>query len=327
MRITRRLALAGLAGLGVRPARAEIRGKIVVGGDGWLFPSWEDVRRVNPQRMRRVCELISDVVRSFAGVNIPVAVVMVPTKARQYPSLLPADFQSSAEATARYGQALTLLRSSGAIVPDMAKVLADAQAGGSDPMFFKTDTHWTARGAEVAAVELARLVQPVLPAARARNAVSLGGYTVHVHKGDLVQLLPTSDQAGFPQERFRLREAAANSGRTNARGGLLDVDQADIAVVGNSYMMPYFGFPLVLSSALSRPVDLSWQTARVGPYKTLLDFVQGSQFNRSATRLLVWQLNEGSIEAMPDTPDWWEPTSMMAPEAFLAQLRQALARK
>jgi len=190
MHVTRRIALAGLASLAAGPSRAEIRGKIVVGNDGWLFPSWEDVRRVSLPRVRQVCGLMNDVVRSFARVNIPVAIVLVPTKARQYPQMLPPEFQSSADATARYALAIDLLRGSGAIVPDMAKLLAEAQAGSKDAMFFKADTHWTAIGAEAAAIEVARLVKPVIPAATGRKGSSLGGYTTHVHSGDLVQLLP-----------------------------------------------------------------------------------------------------------------------------------------
>jgi len=106
---------------------------------------------------------------------------------------------------------------------------------------------------------------------------------------------------------------------------LLDDEQADIAVVGNSYMMPYFGFPLVLSNALGRPVELSWQTARVGPYKTLLDFLGGTQFHRESTRMLVWQMNEGSLEELPDARDWWEPTSLMPGTQFLAEVQRLLA--
>lgn len=306
-------------------ARAELTSKVVIGNDGWLFPQWEDIRRVSLPRVRQVCGLIGEVTRNFARAKIQMAIVLVPTKARQYPQALPVEFQSSPDAVARYGVALDLLRASGAIVPDLATILAAAQAANKDSLFFKADTHWTAIGAETAAIELARLARPLLPPPDGLKGTSLGGTQIHVHTGDLVGLLPEANRASFPQEKFRIRSAAAATGRTSLGGGLLDNDQADVAVVGNSYMMPYFGFPLVLSNALGRPVELAWQTARIGPYRTLLDFLASPQFRRTGTRMLVWQMNEGSLEQMPDARDWWENSSLMPGSAFLTEVERRVA--
>ena len=309
------------------PALAQLRGNLVIGRDGWLFAGWEDVRRAANQRMRPVLQLLSQTVRTLREADIAVGISLAPTRARLFADMLPPDFQPNADASRRYELALEELRHSGAVVPDMLTLFSGLRTSQREALFFKADSHWTATGAEAAANEMGRALREAhpLPASR-RPGTRLGNYLTNVHSGDLLALLPEADKSRYPPERFRIRQAAAASGGGSVEGGLLADDGADVVIIGNSYMQPYFGYPQVLSAALNRPVSLVWKTARVGPYKTLLDYVTGSQFRAGRPRLLVWHLMEGSLEQMPDAASWWETSSLIPGPQFINELSRAVRR-
>jgi alginate O-acetyltransferase complex protein AlgJ len=325
---SRRILLPAGAGLVLaRPAPAQVRGNIVFGKDNHIFAGWEDIRRASAQRMRPVVQLATQVIRILKDAGMEVAVPLIPTRARVLSDMLPPDFQPNQDAQRRYEQAMAQLRQAGAIVPDYATLLTNLRTSQREAVFFKADSHWTAVGAEAAAIDMANAIKGAvqLPASR-RPGTRLGNFITNVHSGDFLQLLPEADKPRFPAERFRIRQAAAASGGGSVAGGLLEDDNADVVVVGNSYMQPYFGYPHVLSSALARPVALVWKTARVGPYRTLLDYVTGSQFRAQRPKVLLWQLMEGSLEQMPDAANWWEPAMAMPAPQFLNDLRRAVAR-
>jgi alginate O-acetyltransferase complex protein AlgJ len=330
-RLARRqvLALGGglAAGAGALPARAEIRGNVVFGQEGWLFAAWEDIRRVNLTRTRQVAALLGQAVGVLKSAGMEVALTIAPTRARIYPEFLPPDFQPGADVARRYAVVMEELGKSTNIIPDLATLFAALRQRGGENVFFKADTHWTAVTAEAAAAELANTIKArvQLPASP-RSGARLGAWQSNVHGGDLLQLLTAADRAAHPPERFRIRQSAAASGGGSSAGGLLEDDTADVLIVGNSYMQPYFGFPYALSSQLNRPVGLIWKTARIGPYQTLLDYLGGPQFRAQKPKLLVWHLMEGSMEQMPDAANWWEPTAAMPTARFLSELRRLVGR-
>ncbi len=326
--LNRRAALASLGALPLAtpaPGQAQIRGNIVFGRDGWLFASWEDIRRVSLARTRPVLQLLNQAVEALREANITVGISLAPTKARIFADMLPPEFQPNADANRRYEVALESLRGTGAAVPDYATLLANLRRAQNEAVFFKADSHWTAIGAEAAANDMARALREKvqLPASR-RPGTRLGNFITNIHSGDFLQLLPEADKPRFPPERFRIRQAAAASGGGSVAGGLLEDDSADVFIIGNSYMQPYFGYPHVLSAALNRPVGLVWKTARVGPYRTLLDYLTSAQFRNQRPRALIWHLMEGSLEQMPDAASWWETSSLIPGPQFLSELRQAV---
>lgn len=327
MQNRRALLLAGTGLALATPALAQIRGNLVMGRDGWLFATWEDVRRVSNQRMRPVLQLIGQAVRVLKDAEIQVGISLPPTRARLFADMLPPEFQPNADAGRRYELALEELRRSGAVVPDLLTLFTGLRTSQREALFFKADSHWTAVGAEAAANDMARALREAgpLPASR-RPGTRLGNFLTNVHSGDFLALLPEADKPRYPPERFRIRQAAAAAGGGSVDGGLLEDDSADVTIIGNSYMQPYFGYPQVLSAAMSRPVSLVWKTARVGPYKTLLDYVTGNQFRASRPKVLIWHLMEGSLEQMPDAASWWETSSVIPGPQFIEELRRAVRR-
>jgi hypothetical protein len=318
------LGAALLAAPGV--ARAEIRGQIVVGKEGWLFGLWEDIRRVNLQRSRAAGAFVNQAAGEFRRGGIELVLTIAPGRWRTYEDMLPPEFQMSAEAKQRYATLLSEFRRSGALVPDLAALFAAQRRAQPEPLFFKYDTHWTGAGAEAAATEVAKAVKDRLrlPPSQ-RRGTQVGDFETKQNPGEFRRLMTPAEAAKVPaQEAYKVRRSQARF--ASAQGELVDDDANDIVIVGNSYMLPQFGFPQMFSNQLDRPVGLSLKAQRIGPYRIMLDYLGSSQFKgQPKPKVILWHFLEGSADQLPDSREWWGEAGAMAPDAFLAGLRQALA--
>lgn len=328
--IGRRTALTGLGALAAGaalplPAAAEIRGKVVIGKDGWLFGNWEDIRHVDLQRLRPLGPLMTRVVQIFREKGIELIITVAPTRARIYQDMLPPDFQPNADAVKRYPAMLDLLRQTGALVPDFATALTQARATHTEPVFLKTDTHWTGVGSEAAAAELAQMITAKyhLPPSSKRGP-RLGDYYTFANPGEIRRQMALDDQKNYPAtEPLKIRKSELRF--ASPQGVLIEEDTTDIVIVGNSYMLPQYGFPDALANRLDRPVALAVKAQNIGPYRTMLDYLASSQFKgRAKPKLLIWHHLEGSIDQMPDQRSWWGEGTM-ATSAFLADLQRLVA--
>ena len=325
--LPRRTLLAGgpLALLPVAAGAAEpstvIKGT-VIGKDGWLFLVWDEPRRTNAERMHEVARLVGKAVDILKAAKIETVIVLTPAKARVYREFLPDDFRFTPEGDRRYGAALDELRRLGMLVPDLAAALAAARKAEPDRIvFFKTDTHWTAYGAESAAIEVARQMKEKLhlpaggkPGARLSAAVVRTNFDTELSK-----VLPREERLKYPAESYPVREPLAAQGRT----ALIEDEVGDVVVIGNSYMQPRFNFSPMLSNQLDRPVELAWKSHLVGPYKTLLDYLGSKSFQQQRPRVIVWDFHEIDMEIMPDNQSVWGQNAMPA-DVFLASLQRAV---
>ncbi|MEJ1976568.1 MAG: hypothetical protein WDN49_11155 [Acetobacteraceae bacterium] len=294
----------------------------VVGKDGWLFPVWDEVRRVDFGHLHRVTQTINEAVTTLHAAKIEVAILLIPAKSRVYRAFLPDDFKMSADADRRYGTALADLAHSGAIVSDQA-ALFDAlrKAQPATEFFFKADTHWMTTGSEPSATELAKQIKEKghLPPS-SKPGSTLGAPTsIRQERNDLAALLPPAEQAKYPFERYNLRSPVASS----AQAGLLDDDAADVVVIGNSFVQPNYGFAAMLSNQLGRPVALNWKVHQFSPYWLMLNYLRSDAFKRQRPNLIVWNFEEADMETTTDNNGAWGPNAM-PPSAFLSDLKRAL---
>lgn len=301
-------------------AHAVIVNLVAIGKDGWLFPIWDEVRRVDLKRIKPVVDVVAQAVEIMKKANIQIVFALTPVKSRVYQDMLPVDFKFSPDPERRYTESLTQLRALGTLVPDLFIPLADLRkAQPAQPLFFKADTHWNATGAEAAATAMAKEMKDKLklPASAAAGTKLGAATTMTQEKNDLAALLPPADAAKYQLETYPLRAVQPSA------GGLLDDEAADVVVIGNSYMQPRFGFSAMLSNQLNRPVQLVWKVHQYGPYQTLLSYFASDAFKRKKPAVIVWNFHETDMIIPSDRKDGWGQ-NVIAPAAFLDAVRKAV---
>jgi alginate O-acetyltransferase complex protein AlgJ len=306
------LATAGFA----PPTLAAPASLTVEGKKGWLFPIWDVMARVEPAQLRAVTQVYAEAMTAMRGAGIAVIFGLVPSKSRTYRQYLPDGTRLNADIDKRYPQVVADLARTGATLPDLDAAFQAARA--SQPLYFRTDTHWTPIGAELAAATLAARMQPGLPPSP-RPGLRLAPATETLHAtGDLARMLPANERDKYPAEKYLHREVLASTG-TNA---LLEDDNADVVVVGNSFAQPRYGFAASLSNRLNRPVALAWRPNTYGTFFTLLEYLKSPVFRQSRPKALLWLNLEIDLQNLPNSSSWGP--NAMSTQTFLAELHQAL---
>jgi alginate O-acetyltransferase complex protein AlgJ len=322
--MTRRAGLAGALAAPWVPMQAQAQQPTLVeiGTQGWLFPVWDRVARIDMQALRSALQTVGEAIGILRAARIQVAICLIPSRKRLMRQFLPAGTQVSPEAVQRYSLTVAEATRAGALVPDLdAAFRAQMQRDPAHPMFFKTDTHWTPMGAELAAVEMARQMraQMQLPASQ-RPGTRLGDLRPMVlAAGDLTHHVAAAQRGNFGAEQSLIRAILPAEGPA----ALLEDDSYDTIVVGTSNVQPRFGFQPVLSNQLVRPVGLSWRPNNVGTYFALLEYLRSDSFKRQRPRVLVWNHLEQDMVNATNNSAWG--TGAMAPAEFINQLRRALA--
>ncbi len=269
--------------------------------------------------LRSVAGLVGEAAAILRRADVRVFLSVSPLRVRAYRDHLPPGTRLSADTEARYGTALRALRGLGTPVLDLAAAFARHRAAPDAPgLFFRRDTHWTPAGADLAATEMAALIagQAALPPSP-RPGARLGPPRTMQHYGDLLLLM--SDE-----ERRRVGYEVVERRRVLPAAGLLEeAGLPDVTVVGSSFLQPDFGYAPCLSEALGRPVGLAWAVHPMGPYRTLLRYVNGEEFRQRRPAVLVWHLLEDDVDLEPTRDDVWRGHTMRG-AAFLADLRRAV---
>ncbi len=322
--VTRR---AGLTGALAMPwlaggAAAQQASLVEIGTSGWLFPLWDRLNRVDLASVRSALQMVVETIGILRAGRIQVAILVIPSRKRMMRQYLPAGSQVAPEAAQRFTLTVTETARAGAVVPDLdALFRAQMQRDPAHPLFFKTDTHWTPMGAEVAAVELARMMraQMQLPPSP-RGGTRLGDLRpMQLAAGDLTQHVPPAQRAAYGPEQSLIRQILPPEGAA----ALIEDDSFDTVVVGTSNVQPRFGFQPVLSNQLVRPVGLFWKPNNLGTYFTLLEYLRSDSFKQQRPRALVWNLLEQDMVNTSSNPSWG--TGAIAPAEFLNQVRRAVA--
>ena len=105
---------------------------------------------------------------------------------------------------------------------------------------------------------------------------------------------------------------------------MLYSDPAPVAVVGNSFVQPYFGFSQRLSNKIDRPVSLKWNPGDVGPWATLLQYLKSPEFTGSPPQFVVWQFNEAQLQNGPDAVGEWAAPGIIGPAEWNSRVQEAL---
>ncbi|MDQ0505739.1 alginate O-acetyltransferase AlgX-related protein [Xanthobacter agilis] len=313
------LGAASLAA-GVAPALAQ--SGIIQGQGGWLFPGWESLSVLDKAGIARTIGLLKDTQTALAAKNIKLLPVVVPLKASFYTDKLPDGTKISAEIAGQYDYILAELKKARLDTVDLRPALKSVQTG-KQVIFYRADYHWSVWSAEAAADAVAQAIKAsgVKLAGAAGSGDKLGSWVTQRHLGDLAERFLTPDQQKqVGPDLYTVRM------QPEAKGGLVDTASAPVHVVGNSFVQPYLGFPQKLSSALDRPVALTWNPGNVGPWVTFLQFTSAPDFARNPPQVVVWQFNEGPFHSAPEATDQWDASSIMTAQQFRDRMQAAVGK-
>ena len=250
--------------------------------------------------------MITAVNKELASRNIKLIVMIVPTKATYYRNYLPDGLSVAQTIDQRYDSILASLKAGSVQTVDVRDAFKEVLEQ-NQLVFYRTDYHWTSVAAEAAADQVAALITKDGPLpGEAGSGTKLGEWMNDRHLGDLAAnfLSPDRKRAIGP-ESFAIRKPQTSG------GALVDDGPAPVAVVGNSFVQPYFGFPQRLSNSLDRPVFLKWNAGDVGPWVTLLQYVQSREFRSAPPKFVVWQFIEAKFQNGPEATGEWLPQGIM----------------
>jgi alginate O-acetyltransferase complex protein AlgJ len=299
--------------------QAFARDAVLEGKNNWLFAGWESLNSTKPADEKSSIDLISEVGRILAERNTKLIVLVIPIKPRYYEALLPDGVTLSDTVRSRYDSLLAELKGSGVTTMDVRRAFEVVIADKKD-VFYRADFHWTTFAAEATADQVATTIKKdgELPG-KPGSGTPLGEWINDRHLGDLAANFLTPDRKrAIGPDSYIIRAPA------KTMIGLLDNEPAAVAVIGNSFVQPYFGFPQRLSNAIDRPVSLKWNPGDVGPWETFLQFVQSEDFRKAPPRFLIWQFNEGQMQNGPQAVGEWAAPSISDPASWFVKAKMAI---
>ena len=306
-------ALLSLSGTAVQAASAVVTGK-----DGWLFPAWESLNKVDNPGTARSIGLIKDVQQQLAREKIALVVLVVPMKAPFYAQRLPADQPLSPAVVQRYERLQGDLSKASLTTLNLKPILQQTEQG-KQTAFYRADYHWTAWSAENTADATAKLItgRYRLQGEPGGGAV-LGEWFDKRAFGDLASnFLPAIKRKAIGRDIYTVRHQVE-------KDLLIDDAPAPVQVIGNSFVQPYLGFTQKLSNALDRPVTLTWNPGDVGPWATLLQYLESPDFAQHKPQVIVWQFNEGQFHLGPDAAANWNAKGVTSLNQWHQRIKKAL---
>lgn len=291
---------------------------VIVGQDGWLFPAWESLSKVDNAGTARSTTLIKQVQQRLAREKIALVVLVVPMKAPLYTQRLAPGQTVSPAVAQRYERLQGELNKAGLTTLDIKPILQQTEHG-KQTAFYRADYHWTAWSAENTADATARLINSRyrLQGEPGGGAV-LGDWFDKRAFGDLAaNFLPAIKRKAIGRDIYTVRHQVE-------KDLLIDDEPAQVQVIGNSFVQPYLGFTQKLSNALDRPVNLTWNPGDIGPWATLLQYLESPDFTAHKPQVIVWQFNEGQFHQGPDASAQWNAKGVTSLSQWQQRIQKAL---
>ncbi|MEX2540301.1 MAG: hypothetical protein WD314_00775 [Trueperaceae bacterium] len=267
---------------------------VLVGSDGWLYSSEEFEF---PARAETAAAALSSNLGAAAAVQkrladdgVDLVVALLPAKARLYPEHL-GRYRLPAGPRSLYGQALAGLRAAGLSAVDLLEPLERAKS--EQPVFLRTDTHWTPYGASTAAGAVAATIAG-LGRYDWLGAVHFGSDRLDPspYRGDLAGFLPLGpfyDPLG-PEDDLLARRVTERS--EGPGDDLFAAVELPVALVGTSYSQDdRWNFAGSLRKALGNDVLVAAQEGE-GPYRPMLDYLQGDAYRSAKPEVVIWEIPE-----------------------------------
>jgi len=140
----------------------------IIGKDGWLFQTSEDVLRdyqndmpLTEKQLALLQQNLDEIAAYFKKQGTSLLIVVAPNKSTIYPEYLPDEIQKL-NPKSRFDQAVEYLQMHGTTqILDLRKDLIAARA--QQQVYYRTDTHWTEYGAYIVYREILESLQSTHP--------------------------------------------------------------------------------------------------------------------------------------------------------------------
>lgn len=232
---------------------------VVIGEDGWLYTREEfETSRESETLYQNNLAFIKDVSRQFEGSGVRLFIAVLPSKARVTNSLLLPE--SKKNVAARF---INDMRSSGIQALELQNI-----------EYFKTDTHWTAKGAESAARQIAGMLEHGTEAFKNKLAGSKD------FEGDLQRFISLD----LPPERLDIYEL-----ETPKEADLFSDKEIPVVLVGTSYSAKRdFNFENFLKEHLQSDI-LNMAEQGQGPFNVMAAYLEEKTYD---PKIVIWEIPE-----------------------------------
>lgn len=270
---------------------------VVLGRDGWLFTNQEYLQpRDLDGNLERQLELIDKVRAQLAQQGARLIVLPVPMKLDTYAAH--STYAPSPRISGLYEQFRQRLSEHGIDAVDLRSAYLSAAA--DEPLFLRNDTHWSPRGAELAARTLARQFPELIgETPYLTQAVSEKTVT-----GDLLNYLkfdPRLAPSYFEPVHIQLYETLQQS-RDDLAASLFGEEAVSLALVGTSYTrIDDWNFVGFLKEALQRDLVSVALEAR-GPFQSMTEFLAGPAAQSGELQTVIWEFPLRTLLAQRQIP-------------------------
>ncbi|WP_084711457.1 alginate O-acetyltransferase AlgX-related protein [Nevskia ramosa] len=271
---------------------------VLLGTDGWLYtneefhvlPRWQGILDSN-------LEFIRWTQAKLAADSIPLAIVVVPEKAHIYPEFTGGRRQATAHAVVAK-QISEVIDENETTLVRIEELLKQEKSAGE--VYFRTDTHWTPLGTQVAAraIVAALSAKGLAPKAKDEKAFYTETLPQTSLKGDLLSFLPLEPM--FPKLMPKLDVytpvvTKAVSKPVDSADLLGDDSLPEVSLVGTSYTAnEHWNFEGYLSEFLNESLA-DYSKEGIGPFPPMAQYLTGTDYASHKPRLVIWEIPERSL--------------------------------
>jgi alginate O-acetyltransferase complex protein AlgJ len=274
---------------------------VVIGRQNWLYTAEEfNVSDDSDLNIRTNLELITAVKRKLATANATLVIGAVPTKAGIYREFV-ARRKPARTFDRLYDELLASLRTAGIPTVDLRSTLTDGKR--RQLTYFRTDTHWTPWGANLAATEIANVVRDTGLLHSSTPMYVTRMQAVRRYRGDLFGFLPLEplfESLLPPQETISVMKTEAVASHnavphSSALDLFGDAGVPDIVLIGTSYSAnTRWNFAGYLKQALGEDIA-NYAREGTGPFRPMLAYLASEDFRREPPRLVIWEIPERAL--------------------------------
>lgn len=322
-----RLLALGLAAAIALPVIAAEYDVVFGKNKDWLFTGYEFGKPADAAQTQVTVSDLIEASKLFKQNGTALMIMLVPSKIRIYEEQLPANRSLDAYNRDLYAKTVAALKAGGVNVVDInTPYLATKDRYGQNQLFYRLDTHWTPKGAMLAA-ETIKSTAAATPALKAAwDATKPVKYDLNwatrprpTRSRDLVNYLPPGT-ATFPPEEvltFRVNRAQASQAGLTGAG-----DPVEVTLLGSSFTNANTGYPDAVRYALQRDVlDISLPVDQ-GPWSGMLKYL-GGEFKATKPKLVIWEIPERELRS-PPAASWREARYRIDNAQWLAEINRLL---